>query len=120
MTAIPKRIVQCVLNRDGHRCVINAPGCQIVATDADHRVGRGMGGNAVLNVPEALVACCRPCNSAKEDDADVAADCERRGIKIRRSQSTRKDLARCREKVVVYPSGRRFRLTAEGTREAVA
>ena len=33
MTAIPKRIVQCVLNRDGHRCVINAPGCVLNIED---------------------------------------------------------------------------------------
>lgn len=114
---IPKRIVALVLNRDGHRCVINAPGCVIVASCADHRVGRGAGGNKLLNLPEVLVAACRPCNSAKEDDADVAADCEARGIKIRRSQSSRKDIARCLKTAVVYPSGVRYLLLADGTRK---
>lgn len=76
-----------------------------------------MGGNKALNVAHALVAACGVCNGLRESDASVAADCEQRGILIRRSQSTQIDLARCLSTPVTYPNGDKWFLTPWGRTE---
>lgn len=115
-SVIPKRVVRLVLERDGV-CMISSRFCTGTPTVADHRVGRGMGGNKALNVPHALVAACGVCNGVRESDADVAAECERRGILIRRSQSTARDLAIARSTPVTAPDGRMWFLLPDGTRQ---
>jgi hypothetical protein len=113
---IPKRLVRAVLQRDGI-CVIASPQCVGEPSCADHRVGRGMGGNPRLNVLVNLIAACGPCNSHKEDNADFAAKCIERGVTIRRSQSTQIDLSRAANMPVTYPDGRRWFLLDSGGRE---
>jgi 5-methylcytosine-specific restriction endonuclease McrA len=112
--AIPKAVKEFVLDRDERVCVLRSAHCSYVATDCDHRVGRGAGGNKRLDVPQNLVACCRKCNSHKEDNADFGADCVARGIKIRRSQSTQIDLERCLSTPVIFPDGTSWFLTPWG------
>lgn len=111
---IPKRIVTEVLTRDKHTCVLNLRGCAGEATTADHRTGRGMGGNKRLDVVYNLTACCWACNSLRETDAAAAASLEARGIKLRRSASTIRDLHVALTTPVRYPDGRLLFLTVMG------
>jgi len=111
---IPAKVKTAVLSRDLHQCVLGSVYCLTTATDCDHRVGRGMGGNKALDVPQNLLATCRPCNSHKEDNAAFSAECVARGIKIRRSQSTQIDLARCLSVPVIFPDGTSWFLTPWG------
>lgn len=111
---IPKRIVTEVLTRDKHTCVLNLPGCAGEATICDHRTGRGMGGNKRLDVVYNLTAVCWSCNSLRESDADAAASLEARGIKLRRSASTIRDLHVALTTPVRYPDGRLLFLTVMG------
>lgn len=108
---IPRKVVKAVLARDNHRCVLASFGCLGEATVCDHRIGRGIGGNTALDVPEVLVAACVLCNSLKEDDAHFQRECARRGLKIRRSQSTTIDLERAGRIPVRYPDGSWWVLT---------
>lgn len=111
---IPRKIVAQVLERDKHRCVLNLDGCAGQATCADHRTGRGMGGNKALDVVFNLTASCSYCNSRRESDADAAAHLETRGIKLRRSASTTRDLHTALTTPVRYPDGRLLFLTVMG------
>jgi 5-methylcytosine-specific restriction endonuclease McrA len=111
---IPVKVKRAVLARDDHQCVLRSFGCTMQATDADHRVGRGMGGNPRLDVPVNLVAACRICNGLKEADALFARECRRRGLRIERSQSTATDLERAGRIPVQYPDGSWWLLTATG------
>jgi 5-methylcytosine-specific restriction endonuclease McrA len=52
-----------ILQRDHHRCTINAPGCTIVATCVDHIVQREHGGG---DEPSNLRAACMPCNLGRK------------------------------------------------------
>lgn len=110
-----KKLVQLVLNRD-RVCVIASPHCTGEPTVADHRVGRGMGGNPRLDVPENLVAACGVCNGLKEADVRVARDCLRRGVTLVRGRSTDDDLERCLRVGVRFPDGSRWLLLSDGTR----
>lgn len=115
---IPSKIRALVLSRDNHLCVLTGPGCLVVATECDHRIGRGMGGNPRLNVPEGLVGACTPCNRMKESDARFARRCAGRGLKLRRTQSTARDLEILRVVPVRYVDGW-HKLTPDGHREPV-
>lgn len=108
---IPKKVKDAVLDRDSHRCVLRSFGCLGAATVADHRVGRGMGGNPRLDVPVNLVAACAVCNGLKESDAQFRRECTRAGIHIARSQSTIIDLERAARIPVRYPDGSWWLLT---------
>lgn len=111
---IPAKVKRLVLERDDHQCVLRSFGCVGEARDADHRVGRGMGGNKRLDVPVNLVASCRICNGLKEDDAQFRRECTRRGIHIDRSQSTDRDLAQAANIPVRWPDGSWWVLTDTG------
>jgi hypothetical protein len=113
-TAIPRKVVKAVLDRDGGMCVLASFGCLREGKHCDHRVGRGAGGNKALNVAVNLVAVCTICNSLKEDDAQFARECSRRGLNIRRSQSTATDLERAAAIPVCYPDGTWWVLTTDG------
>jgi len=62
--------------------VIGGPNCTGVASVADHRCGRGSGGNKGLNTFVALVAACGACNNDKESLPRLATDCRERGITV--------------------------------------
>lgn len=115
---IAKKLVALVLARDG-LCVIASAHCTGEPTVADHRVGRGMGGNKRLNEPHVLVAACGVCNGLKESDLVVARDCASRGLSLPRGRSTDGDLELCARIPVVFPDGSRWLLLADGTRKAV-
>jgi hypothetical protein len=112
---IARKLTRLVLDRD-RICVIASPWCTGVPSCADHRVGRGMGGNRRLDVPENLVAACGVCNGLKESDVRVARDCLRRGLLLNRGRSTTEDLVRCGRVPVVFPDGSRWVLRSDGTR----
>lgn len=111
---IPKKIVAQVLERDPW-CVIQGPNCTGRSEVADHRVGRGAGGSKNLDVVFNLIGACVIDNSWKEDCVgDDRTELEQRGIRIRRSASTTRDLHTALTTPVRYPDGRLLFLTIMG------
>jgi 5-methylcytosine-specific restriction endonuclease McrA len=114
---IPKRLVALVLDRDNHTCVIAGPGCLGIATVADHRANRGMGGGKSLDDPRNLIAACGICNGLKED-----ADGETRlwllglGLRVEKAATNQATLVRCAYQFVEYPDGSQWFLTSDGRR----
>jgi len=95
-----------VLSRDGFRCVIAGPNCTGVATDLDHRAGRGAGGSEVLNQPECAVAACRSCNGGKEDaDGTYRRDLIARGVRVVKAATNEGTADRCKALPVEYADG---------------
>ena len=60
-----------VLERDGHRCQIKAPGCLGIANEVDHIQPVSMGGEWYDE--ENLRASCQPCNLARNRKAKSTA-----------------------------------------------
>ena len=122
-SAIPKKTVALVLDRDGGLCVLRiSPDCIGDASCADHRANRGKGGakHRVLDQPSNLVAACGLCNGFKEDvDAEVRADLERRNVRLKPDSTHAKSALRALVTPVTYPDGRTFYLLDDGTREEV-
>ena len=58
-----RRVRLYVLERDGGLCQIRDAGCLVVATQVDHIVPLGDGGDALD--PDNLRASCGPCNSGR-------------------------------------------------------
>lgn len=52
-----------MLQRDGHTCRLQLPGCTTIATHVHHTQGRSTTGDD----PAYLVAACAPCNLAVGD-----------------------------------------------------
>lgn len=120
-STMPRKLVQLVLERDKHVCVINLPGCDGTASLADHRSNRGVGGAAILNHPSVLVAGCWPCNGAKEDaHGEQRERLVERGVRVPPDSTHAKTLARNIAAPVCLPDGRWFLLREDGTREEVA
>jgi len=118
--AIPRKLVDKVLGRDHHECVIAGPNCTRTATVADHRANRGVGGSTVLDCPENLVAACGICNGAKEDaDADTRRDLIARGVRVVKAATNAATRRRCLVTHVTYPDGRVFFLLPNGDRQEV-
>src|SRR5690606_30765889 len=115
---IPPKTRNLVLERDHHLCILNGPHCLRTATTCDHRMGRGMGGNPHLNVPEDLVGACVVCNDEKETVAEVARKLAGRGLKVRRTQSAARDLRVLRDVPVLFADGW-HQLTPDGDRVPV-
>lgn len=67
-----------IIWRDGGRCCM----CGGVATEANHRINRGMGGRRSLNVYANGCALCHDCNRRIEADADYRAIAIERGVKL--------------------------------------
>ena len=122
-SAIPKKIVALVLDRDGGLCVLRiSPDCLGDASCADHRANRGHGGakNRVLDQPSNLIAACGVCNGLKETvSGEVLADLIRRGIRLRPASLHAKTALRALVTPVEYPDGREYYLLDDGTREEV-
>lgn len=117
MSAIPRPMVEKVLSRDGHACVLRLEGCLGTASVADHRVNRGHGGSKVLNNPANLIAACGLCNGAKEDATDeVRAELVRRGLRVKPDRTHQASLLRATLTPVEYPDGSEWWLTRDGRR----
>ena len=118
MTAIPRRLVAQVINRDAGRCVINGPHCLTVGAIAHHRANRGAGGSKVLNHPRNLTAACGLCNSHVEDaHGSARSDLIRRGIRVIPGATHSKTLARSVATPVQYPDGTWWLLRVDGGRD---
>jgi len=118
--SIPRKIVEQVLDRDNHECVIAGPNCTHEATVADHRANRGAGGSKVLDSPECLVAACGIDNGAKEDaDESTRADLVRRGVRVPKASTNAATRRRCAVTAVAYPDGTVWFLLPTGGRERV-
>ena len=117
MSVIPAKIRDLVLKRDHFRCVINGPGCQGVATVADHRANRGAGGSKILNDPANLVAACWIDNGWKEDSTGaLRLELVRRGVRVIPDATHAKTLLRAQITPVEYPDGTVALLTSSGLR----
>ncbi len=66
-SAVPKKLSDAVLARDGHRCSLCSGRFGRQDLQADHRVPYAIGGDAQGQAPDAsdLMAVCRSCNRAK-------------------------------------------------------
>ena len=53
-----------ILDRDGHVCQIQLPGCKHTATEVDHIIRLSEGGHRLD--PNNLRAACKPCNLARQ------------------------------------------------------
>lgn len=118
--AIPKKVKDAVLERDGYRCVLQLAWCQIVAVDADHRANRQNGGarSGVLDKPSNLVAACRRCNGAKEEvTKEVRDKLIKRGVRVESHSTHAKTAARALETPVTYPDGTVWLLDDDGGKE---
>ena len=60
-----------ILERDAHRCTLEYPGCEGVATTVDHLVPRRHGG---LDVPANLRAACNRCKAKRGAGRPVFRD----------------------------------------------
>ncbi len=115
---MPRKLVQQVIDRDGGACVHNGRTCTGIATVADHRANRGVGGAAVLNCASNLVASCVLCNNGKEDaHGEHRQELVRRGIRVIPDSTHAKTLIRAQSTPVQYPDGRWWLLTPDGSRE---
>lgn len=72
-----RRLRLVILERDGWRCRIRGEGCTLKATDADHIISRGDGGDPwdVTN----LRAACAHCNRSRGGTAGAVKTNESRG-----------------------------------------
>lgn len=121
-SAIPKKTVALVLERDGGFCLLRiGDTCLVSASVADHRANRGSGGAGQrLNKPSNLVAACAVCNGLKEDaHGDVLDGLVRRGLRVRSDSTHGKTALRALMTPVVYPDGRTFFLDDDGGRQLV-
>lgn len=118
--AIPAKTKRLVLERDGHRCVLQLAWCQLVATDADHRANRGHGGARSLDRTSNLIAACRRCNGAKEDATEEVRDeLVRRGVRVNSDSTHAKTAARSLATPVTYPDGTKWLLDDNGGKERI-
>ena len=122
-SAIPKKIVALVLDRDGGLCVLRiSPDCLGDASCADHRANRGHGGakNRVLDQPSNLIAACGVCNGLKEEAGKgMRAELERRGVRLKSDSLHAKTALRALVTPVEYPDGIEYYLLDDGSREEV-
>lgn len=113
---IPAKVKKLVLARDNHNCQLGLPGCLGLATEADHRANRGMGGSDVLNGPECLIAACGLCNGAKEDaTGGMLEQLLDRGVRVLKAATNAKTRERCEMTPVAYLDGRVCQLRTDGT-----
>lgn len=66
-----RKLVEQVLERDGHRCQLRLRGCRGVAVGGDHIVPLADGGPRLD--PRNVRATCRSCNTARENSLRAAA-----------------------------------------------
>lgn len=119
--SISKRLVRDVLERDEYRCVLNLEGCWIVASVADHRANRGMGGSKQLDALVNLIAACPRCNWLKEDaTGELLAQLIEYGHRVRHAATSQATLRAALLTPVRYPDGRFYWLTTDGRRVEVS
>lgn len=75
-----------IIWRDGGLCCM----CGAQATEANHRLNRGMGGRPSLDILENGCALCHDCNRRIESDADYAARARALGVKLRDGDDPRR------------------------------
>ena len=115
---IPRPTTRAVMERDGHVCMLQLPGCAQEATVPDHRANRGHGGSKALNSPQCLVASCGSCNGRKESATGAElAELIRRGVRVLRMARNEQTAQRCLEVPVEYPDGSRWWLTPWGRQD---
>lgn len=115
---IPKRLSELVLSRDGHVCQLNLIGCTYVATVADHRANRGMGGSPKLNNAVNLIAACQMCNGLKETlTGEALNDVKRRGLRLVHASTPEQTLEYAGDTPVKYRTGDWYYLDTTGHRQ---
>lgn len=86
MTAVPKRVLRALGDRDGNRCAWHYEGaCDAATLVPHHRMNRGMGGSPSGDALGNLVWLCAEINGLIESDAHAARAARSRGIKVPRN-----------------------------------
>lgn len=67
-----------ILSRDGGLCQIKGPGCEYVAREVDHIIGKAKASSmgwtrAQTDAETNLQSACKPCHSAKSEAESAAA-----------------------------------------------
>lgn len=79
MSDVSARVRQLIYERDGGQCYH----CGTTAgLGLQHRIGRGMGGSKLLNLPSNLLTFCNLANTEMEADADAARIARQHGWKL--------------------------------------
>jgi len=116
--AIPRRLVDQVLERDNGFCLLAGPFCLGEATVADHRANRGSGGSRELNNPVCLVAACHLCNGWKETAHSLELiGLKERGLRVLKASTNAATVTRCEETPVQDLDGQWYWLLPDGTRQ---
>ena len=86
MNGFPPEIREGIMLRDLNTCMmVGAPGCKSgPATEANHRLNRGMGGTSLAVVNSTANGCAleHGCNWRLEQSAEFAEEGRRRGVKL--------------------------------------
>lgn len=119
-SAIPKKTVALVLERDGGICMLRvSPDCLGEATVADHRANRQSGGAGQrLNGASNLVAACGLCNGFKESGADQSGLIAR-GVRVKPGRTHQHTAEKARDTPVTYWDGLTYRLDDMGGKSRV-
>lgn len=120
MTGFTRKQVAAVLERDGGICLMwgAIASCRYYADTANHRINRGAGGSKALNVLVNACAICSVCNGLIESDSELAAVARERGVKVRSSHNTGRDLVTLRLTPLMHPVWGLYRLTIDGSRDS--
>ncbi|MDR2294712.1 MAG: hypothetical protein LBE05_05860 [Microbacterium sp.] len=110
-----------IITRDGGRCQLRLPICQIEATTADHRANRGRGGSQMLDHPSNLIAACGLCNEAKERaDKKTRAELIACGHRVEAHATNEKTLARVQQTPYLGHDGAWYVNASDDVRRRVA
>lgn len=109
-----------ILERDGGVCLMwgSNPFCSYYADTVNHRINRGAGGSKGLNVLVNACAICSVCNGLIESDSELAAVARERGVKVRSSHNTDRDLVTLRLTPLMHPVWGLYRLTIDGDKDS--
>lgn len=83
------KVRQDVFDRDGSCCVVQGSIWGTIqpcggALTIQHRVGRGMGGSAMFDTPNSLLAMCAVHNALAEASSEFGKYCQRNGLSVPR------------------------------------
>lgn len=110
-TGFDPKTAKAILDRDDRTCTSCGATPPRARITVHHRVNRGMGGDRTVSTVVHGLAMCWPCNGLMEASPGRAEQAREAGWKLDRSQDPA-------QVPVLYPDGRRWLLTPDGSRRA--